>query len=78
MFAQDNRYDRAVAAFKAAIRLDNSKTDAHVRLARVYRDAGKPEAAAAELAIVRQFGEQENKDSLRNVTRQQLGLDPNK
>lgn len=78
VFAQDNRYDRAVAAFKAAIRLDNSKTDAHVRLARVYRDAGKPEAAAAELAIVRQFGEQENKDSLRNVTRQQLGLDPNK
>ena len=78
VFAQDKKYDRAIAALKEAIRLDASKTDAHFRLARVYREAGKPAEATAELAIVRQLGEQKKKDSLHEVTGQTPGLEPDK
>ena len=63
---------------KEAIRLDGSKTDAHFRLARVYKEAGKPAEAAAELAIVRQLREQKSEDSLRNVTGQPPALQPDK
>ena len=66
-FAQDKKYDNAIAAFKEAIRLDASKTDAHFRLARVYRLAGKPVEAAAELAIVQQLRDQKD-DKLHQVT----------
>jgi len=53
VFAEDKQYDRTIAACKEAIRIDDSKTDAHFRLARVYKEAGKPAVSAAELAIVR-------------------------
>lgn len=78
VYAQDKKYDRSIAELKEAIRLDGSKTDAHFRLARVYREAGKPAEATAELAIVRQLGEQKKKDSLHEVTGQQPGLEPDK
>jgi Tfp pilus assembly protein PilF len=68
VFAQNKQYDLAIKAFKEAIRLDNSKTDAHFRLARVYQDAGKPAESAAELAIVRQLREQKNVDNLQKVS----------
>jgi tetratricopeptide (TPR) repeat protein len=78
VFAQDKQYDRAIAAFKEAIRLDDSKTDAHFRLARVYREAGKPAEAAAELAIVRQLREQTKEDNLQKVTGHPPALQPDK
>ena len=78
VFAQDEQYDRAIAAFKEAIRLDDSKTDAHFRLARVYKEAGKPAESAAELAIVRQLREQKTNDSLQKVTGHPPELQPDK
>lgn len=77
VFAQGKQYDRAIAAFKEAIRLDDSKTDAHFRLARVYKEAGKPAESAAELAIVRQLREQKN-DNLQKVTGYPPGLPPDR
>lgn len=78
VFAQNKQYDRAIAAFKEAIRLDGSKTDAHFRLARVYKEAGKPAESAAELAIVRDLREQKTSDSLQKVTGQPSELQPDK
>jgi tetratricopeptide (TPR) repeat protein len=78
VFAQDKQYDRAIAAFQEAIRLDDSKTDAHFRLARVYKEAGKPAEAAAELAIVRKLREQKTEDSLQKVTGHPPELKPDK
>ena len=78
VFAEDKKYEAAIAAFKDAIRLDNSKTDAHYRLARVYRDAGKPAEAAAELAIVSQLREQKREDDLRKLSGPPPALDPGK
>jgi tetratricopeptide (TPR) repeat protein len=76
VFAQDKQYGRAIEAFQEAIRLDDSKTDAHFRLARVYKEAGKPAESAAELAIVRQLREQKNEDNLQKVTRNPPDLPP--
>jgi tetratricopeptide (TPR) repeat protein len=77
VFAQDKKLDRAIAAFKEAIRLDGSKTDAHFRLAHVYKEAGKPAESAAELAIVRQLREQKS-ESLDKVTGHPPELQPDK
>lgn len=77
-FAQAKLYDRAIQAFREAIRLDDSKTDAHFRLARVYKEAGMPAESAAELAIVRQLREQKNEDSLQKVTGHAPALPPEK
>lgn len=68
LYAQDQQFDRAIAEFQEAIRLDGSKTDAHFRLAQVYKEAGKPAESAAELAIVRQLREQKSVDNLEKVT----------
>ncbi|MGD0620001.1 MAG: tetratricopeptide repeat protein, partial [Bryobacteraceae bacterium] len=76
VFAEDKQYDRAIAALKEAIRLDNSKTDAHYRLARVYKDAGKPAQAAAELAIVSKLREQKREDDLRKLSGPPPALQP--
>lgn len=76
VFAEDKQYDRAIAALKEAIRLDNSKTDAHYRLARVYKDAGKPAQAAAELAIVSKLREQKTEDDLRKLSGPPPALQP--
>jgi tetratricopeptide (TPR) repeat protein len=78
VFAEDKKYEAAIAAFKDAIRLDNSKTDAHYRLARVYKDAGKPAEAAAELAIVSQLREQKRDDDLRKLSGPPPDLQPEK
>ena len=77
-FAQDKQYDRAIEALKEAIRLDDSRTDAHFRLARVYKDAGKPSESAAELAIVRRLREQKSEDNLQKVTGPPPELEPRK
>jgi len=66
--AQDKQYDRAIEELKEAIRLDDAKTDAHFRLARVYKEAGKPAESAAELDIVRRLRDQKNEDNLQKVT----------
>jgi len=78
VFAQDKQYDGAIEAFKEAIRLDDSKTDAHFRLARVYKEAGKPAESAAELAIVHRLQEQKNEDNLQKVTGRSPKLQPDK
>jgi tetratricopeptide (TPR) repeat protein len=77
-FAQDKQYGRAIEALKEAIRLDDSKTDAHFRLARVYKEAGKPAESAAELAIVRRLREQKNEDNLQKVASPPPELQPGK
>jgi len=77
-FAQSKQHERAIAAFKEAIRLDGSKPDAHFRLAHVYKEAGKPAESAAELAIVRQLHEQKSADHLQKVTGHAPELQPNK
>jgi tetratricopeptide (TPR) repeat protein len=76
VFAQDKQYDRAIEAFKEAIRLDDSKPDAHFRLARVYKEAGKPAESAAELDIVRRLREQKSEDNLQKVTAPPPELQP--
>jgi len=78
VFAQDKQYGPAIEAFQEAIRLDGSKADAHFRLARVYKEAGKPAESAAELAIVRQLREQKGEDNLQKVTSHPPDLPPDK
>jgi len=76
-FAHQKLYNRAIQEFQEAIRLDGSKTDAHIRLARVYQEAGKSAEAGAELAIVRQLSQQK-KESLEKVTGHVPALEPDK
>jgi tetratricopeptide (TPR) repeat protein len=78
VFAHDKQYGRAIREFQQAIQLDGSKADAHFRLARVYKEAGKPEESAAELAIVRHLQEQKHADDLQKVTGHPPELQPDK
>ena len=77
-FERAKLYARAIHALQEAIRLDGSKTDAHFRLARVYKEAGNPAESRAELAIVHQLREQKNEDNLQKVTGHAPTLQPDK
>ena len=68
ILADGRRYARAIAEFKEAIRLDPSRSDAHYRLSRVYRELGKQAEANAELAIVRQLNDKKE-DRLMKVSK---------
>jgi tetratricopeptide (TPR) repeat protein len=59
VFAEDKQYDRAIAEFKEAIRLDDARPDAHLQLARVYQQTGKMAEAEAEMAILKKLREEE-------------------
>jgi tetratricopeptide (TPR) repeat protein len=67
VLAENKEYDRAIAEFKEAIRMEPDRPDAHYRLSRVYKQAGKPAEANEELAIVRQLREKKD-DSLMKVS----------
>lgn len=49
---------------REAIRLDPSRADAHYRLARVYRNLGRPAEAKTELETVKQLHENRLEDML--------------
>jgi tetratricopeptide (TPR) repeat protein len=58
----------AIEEFRAAIRLDPDRPDAHYRLARVLRAAGKTAESEQELAIVRKLQTRKHEDTLQRVT----------
>ncbi|MGA3026431.1 MAG: tetratricopeptide repeat protein [Bryobacteraceae bacterium] len=69
VYAEDKQYDRAIAEFKEAIRLDDARPDAHLQLARVYQQTGKAADAEAEMAILRKLREQERQNVLKGAAR---------
>ena len=57
VFAQQKRYDEAVAALQRAVKLDPAQPDAHYRLAHVYQAMGKAAESQREFAQVRELHE---------------------
>jgi tetratricopeptide (TPR) repeat protein len=57
VFAQQKRYDEAVAALQRAVKLDPAQPDAHYRLAHVYQDMGKAAESQREFVQVRELHE---------------------
>jgi tetratricopeptide (TPR) repeat protein len=58
IFIQQKRYPDAVTALRAAENLDPTQSDAHYRLARLYRDMGNQSASDEEFEAVRQVQKQ--------------------
>jgi tetratricopeptide (TPR) repeat protein len=59
VFIQQKRYPDAVAALRSAEKLDPTQSDAHYRLARLYRDMGNQSASEEEFEAVRQVQKHE-------------------
>ena len=53
IFVEQKHYEEAIAQFRKAEKLDPSESDAHYRLARLYKDLGNQEASAKEFEAVR-------------------------
>jgi Tfp pilus assembly protein PilF len=68
VYAKDKDYGQAVSELQQAIKLDPQRSDAHYRLAEVYRAQGKRELAQNELNKVSQIHEQERDKLLREFT----------
>jgi tetratricopeptide (TPR) repeat protein len=59
LYAEQRRYDEAVAALRNAIRLKPEMEKAHYRLARIYLQTGQKELAAKELEIHQRLKDRE-------------------
>jgi tetratricopeptide (TPR) repeat protein len=57
ILAQQKQYPEAAAAFRRAVDLDPKQSDAHFRLANLYKAMGNSAAAEKEFAAVRQLQE---------------------
>lgn len=66
--SEQKQYATAIEQLQQAAKLDPKRADTHYRLAQVYKEAGKPEAAKEELRTVAQLHRQYNQDLILKVT----------
>jgi len=55
IYAEQKRYQEALAEFQVAVKLDPDQPDTHFRMGRLYQTMGKPSAANQEFAKVREL-----------------------
>ena len=68
ILAGQKKYELSISELREAVRLDPSKSDAHFRLSRVYREMGRQEEARAEVAKIRRLSEQNAPEALVKVS----------
>jgi tetratricopeptide (TPR) repeat protein len=68
LYARKKLYDRAIDELHQAIALDPTQTDAHFRLAQVYRAQGKLKESQAELAKMTEMQGKSREDLLHEIS----------
>jgi tetratricopeptide (TPR) repeat protein len=68
IFSQQKKYPQAVKALQRAIELDPKRSDAHYRLANVYKAMGNTIGAQEEFAKVRNLQENPKEDMVRKMS----------
>lgn len=68
ILADRKEYELSISELREAVRLDPSKSDAHFRLSRVYKEMGRLDEAKAEVAMIRRLAEQRAPEALVQVS----------
>ncbi len=68
VFTQQEKYPEAVKALKQAIKLNPGQSDAHYRLANVYKAMGNKAGAQEEFAEVRKLQQNPEEDMVRKMS----------